>query len=409
MTKVVWIINQTAGKIDSGWGERHFFLSKYWVKKGYKVIIISGSYNHLFIKQPKISNQQFTIENVDDNIDFCWVKTPKYSGTGFKKIISNFIYTLKLFFLGTKLLAKPNIIIVSSMPIFPILNGVYFRKKYKAEKLIFEIRDLWPLTPIHLKGYSKNHPFIKLLSFFEKYAYNKSDNIVSVLPNTSTYINSLTKKKTIIQYIPNGIEEKFMLKENLPDDLINLIPKNKFIIGYTGTIGLANAMEFFVDASLKIKDNSNIHFVIVGDGYLKDNLKSKVTNSANITFIDKINKSKVQCMISLFDVCYISRYDSPLYKYGVSYNKYFDYMLAKKPILESSEYHKDKVELSGCGIIVQPECADAIIVGIFKLYNLSDAERLKIGLKGYNYVKKYHSFEFLSNKYINIFENKAIN
>ncbi|WP_299667475.1 glycosyltransferase family 4 protein [uncultured Polaribacter sp.] len=402
MFKVIWIINQTAGNLDSGWGERHFFLSKYWVQKGYKVTIISGSYNHLFLKQPTIKNKWFTIEKVEENIDFCWVKIPKYTSTGFMKIISNFIYTFKLFFLTSKVIEKPDIILVSSMPIFPILNGFFFKNKYNAEKLIFEIRDLWPLTPMNLKGYSKNHPFIKLLSFFEKYAYNKSDHIVSLLPNTSSYINSIIKRKKEIHYIPNGIDESLGEKDNISQETINLIPKNKFIIGYAGTIGLANAMEFFVDASLMINHN-HIHFIIVGDGYLKSKLKIKVAESSNITFIEKISKSRVQSILSYFDVCYIGRYKSPLYHYGVSYNKYFDYMLARKPILESSEHIKDQVEQSGCGIIVEPENSKAIVEGILKIYNMSEKDRIIMGLKGYKFVKKYHSLEFLSNNYLKIF------
>lgn len=402
MSKTIWIINQTAGNLDSGWGERHYFLSKYWVKKGYKVKIISGSYNHLFLNQPKSSKKWFTNETVEDNIEFCWVKVPKYKSTGFKKIISNFVYTFRLFFLTTKTLEKPDVILVSSMPIFPILNGVFFKKKYKVKKLIFEIRDLWPLTPIHLKGYSKKHPFIIFLSFFEKYAYNKSDEIVSVLPNTSNYINSILNINKDIHYIPNGIDENLLGKEKLDIEIVNLIPQDKFIIGYAGTIGLANAMEFFVDASISI-NNSNIHFIIVGDGYLKESLHNKVSTATNITFIDKISKSKVQHMISFFDVCYVSRYKSKLYHYGVSYNKYFDYMLAKKPILESSEYIKDQVELSGCGIIVKPESKKEIIKGVIKLYKMSQKERLVLGEKGYDFVKKHHNFSYLSNRYEKIF------
>ncbi|TMM31334.1 glycosyltransferase family 4 protein [Polaribacter aestuariivivens] len=400
--KTIWIVNQTAGNLESGWGERHFFLSKHWVKKGYKVIIISGSYNHLFLKQPKISNKWFTVESVDKGIDFCWVKTPKYSGTGFMKIISNFVFTFKLFFLGTKILTKPDVVIVSSMPIFPILNGVFFKYKFKVKKLIFEIRDLWPLTPMHLKGYSKYHPFIIFLSFFEKYAYNKAGEIVSLLPNTKDYINTITKSNKEVHYIPNGIDVNLISNDNISEETINLIPKNKFIIGYAGTIGLANAMEFFVEAS-KLVTNDDIHFLIVGDGYLKEKLKRSVTNSSNITFIDKISKSKVQNLLSYFDVCYLGRYKSPLYHYGVSYNKYFDYMLAKKPILESSEYIKDQVELSNCGIIVPPESPKDIVNGILKLYDMKEEKRIEMGEKGYVFVKKYHSYLYLSNLYEKIF------
>ena len=80
-------------------------------------------------------------------------------------------------------------------------------------------------------------------------------------------------------------------------------------------------------------------------------------------------------------------------------------MLAKKPILESSAYIKDQVELSGCGIIVEPESAEAIVKGIETFYNLTLEERKSIGEKGYEFVKKYHNFEYLSSLYLKTFND----
>ena len=351
--KVIWIINQTAGKSDSGWGERHYFLAKYWVKKGYKVIIISGSYNHLFITQPTV-NKTFTVENLEEGITFCWVKTPKYSGGGFRKFWSNLIFTFKLFFLPAKKLEKPSAIIVSSMPIFPIINGFHFKKRLKANKLIIEIRDLWPLTPIYLKGYSNYHPLILILKWFEKFAYKKSDEIVSVLPNASSYINEISKKPEKFHWIPNGIDLNYLNAKNLSVEISNQIPKNKFIIGYAGTMGMANALEYFIDASVLLKENLEIHFLLVGDGYLKNKFIERTKGNHNITFLNKIPKDQVQALLNYFDVCYVGRYSNPLYRYGVSYNKYFDYMLAKKPVIESSESINSPSELAGCGFIVMP-------------------------------------------------------
>ncbi len=404
--KTIWIINQTAGKLDSGWGERHYYLSKYWIQKGYDVKIISGSHNHLFVNQPEVSNRWFTYEQVEEGIQFCWVKVPKYTDSGFTKFLSNLVYTFRLFFLTTQILGKPDFLLVSSMPIFPILNGLFYRFKFKSAKLIIEIRDLWPLTPMYLKGYSKNHPLILIVGWFEKLAYKKSDKIVSLLPNAATYINTISNDEGKFHYIPNGIDETLVGTEKIDIPILESIPRDKFIVGYAGTIGLANAMEYFVEASLKMYDE-NIHFVVVGDGNLKSSFQEKVKDRSNISFIDKIKKSQVQDMLSYFDVCYLSRYSSPLYKHGVSYNKYFDYMLAKKPILESSELIKDQVELSGCGIIVAPENANAINKGILKLHNMSREERHQLGIKGYKFVKEFHEYSFLSDQYIKLFDSLA--
>ena len=394
----------TAGKPDSGWGERHYYFSKFWVKKGYDVKIVSGSYNHLFHNQPKIENKKFTLEEVEKGITFCWVKIPKYDGGSVYKLWSMIIFAFKILSLSTKEIGKPSYILVSSMPIFPILSGWYLKRKHKAEKLFFEIRDLWPLTPMYLSGYSKWHPMIIIMRWIEKFGYKKADKIISLLPNAHTYINKISKDASKFHWIPNGIDEGLLVRENLSDSIINQIPKNKFIVGYTGTMGMANALEYLIEASITLKNNDKIHFVLVGDGYLKKELQQKVKGNVNITFIDKINKNQVQHMLSLFDVCFVGRNNTPLFDYGVSSNKFFDYMLAKKPVISSSNKIKDPVELSGCGFVVKPESSEAIIEAILKIYNFTDNEKIESGQKGYKYVKKYHNFDYLSSLYIKLFD-----
>lgn len=393
----------TAGKPDSGWGERHYYFSKYWMKKGYDVKIISGSYNHLFHNQPVINNKKkFTLEEVE-GITYCWVKIPKYDGSSIFKLWSMICYALRTRKLSVELIGKPDYIIASSMPLFSILTGHYLRRKFKAKKLFFEIRDLWPLTPIYLKGYSKWHPMVLIMAWIEKFGYRKSDEIISLLPNANLYIDPISKDSSKFHWIPNGIDESLLKKEVLPKDITSLIPDNKFIIGYTGTMGMANALEYLIDSSILLKDNDDIHFVLVGDGYLKNELQKKVIKNANVTFIKKINKNQVQEILKYFSVCFIGRNNTPLFDYGVSSNKFFDYMLSKKPIISSSNKIKDPVELSNCGFVVAPESSGSIVDAILKLKEMTSEERFSLGIKGYKYVKEHHSFDHLSKLYIDLF------
>ena len=267
--KTIWVLNMTAGKPDSGWGERHYYFSKFWVKKGYNIKIVSGSYNHLFHNQPTIENKKFTLEEVETGITFCWVKIPNYDAGSIYKLWSMIVFAIKILSLSSKELGNPSYILVSSMPIFPILSGWYLKKKFKAKKLFFEIRDLWPLTPMYLNGYSKWHPMIIIMRWIERFGYKKADAIISLLPNAHIYINPISKDNSKFKWIPNGIDKDLLVDEKLQEMIINQIPKNKFIIGYTGTMGMANALEHLINASILLKDNTSIHFVLVGDGYLK--------------------------------------------------------------------------------------------------------------------------------------------
>jgi len=306
-------------------------------------------------------------------------------------------------FLSAKELGKPDYIVVSSMPIFPILTGHRLRKKFNAKRLIFEIRDLWPLTPMYLAGYKKSHPFIMLLAWVEKFGYKKADYIVSLLPNANKYIDAISGKPEKFRYIPNGLSANQLVDEPLPQEITKDIPKDKFVIGYTGTIGLANALEYFVDAAGLLKNHKDIHFVVVGDGYLKEQLVETSKDFGNITFISKIKKNQVQNMLKFFDACFVGRNNTPLFEHGVSANKFFDYMLAEKPILDSNNLIKDPVEMSGCGIIVTPDSAETIKEGVLQLKAITPEQRAEMGAKGSVYVKKFHSIENLADRYAELF------
>ena len=400
--KVVWIINQFAGTPTSGWGERHYYFSKNWVKKGYNVTIISGSYNHVFNELPETPNQ-FNIENVEGT-KFCWVKTPKYNPKSILRFWSFMVFAIKVYFLPIKLIGKPDIIVVSSMPIFPVLTGYWLKLRYNAKAFLFEIRDIWPLTLVMLGDVSKNHPAVRLLGWFEKFGYHKADAVVSLLPNAKEHIEEIAEAGSKFVYIPNGLDEDVLTKEVAPIEYLEQIPSDRFIVGYTGTLGLANALEYFVEAAGLLKDNPSFFFVIVGDGYLKEELMNQSKEYENILFFPKVRKNQVASYIQKFDLCFVGRNDTPLFKHGVSANKYFDYMLAAKPILDSNNLIKDPVELSGCGLIVKPDSADDIKEGIILMHALGREKLEQMGLKGQEFVKEFHNITYLSNEYIKLFK-----
>lgn len=401
--KTIWVINYFAGTPNSGWGERHFYFAKHWKDMGFDVKIISSSYNHMFNVNalPKI-NGEFTDETYE-GIDFVWVKTPFYLPQSIKRFWAQWVFAWKVLKLPIKKYGKPSTIIVSSMPIFPIWSGIKMKKKWGA-KLLFEIRDIWPLTLQLLGNKSANHPAVRLLGWFEKNGYLHSDVVVSLLPNAQPHFNEVAGKDVQFAYIPNGIDEKLLVNEPVPNELQHAIPQDKFIIGYAGTLGLANALEYLIEAAHVLKEDNRFHFVIVGDGYLKKELVEKSQSWSNVSFFDKIKKNQVQSLLQNFDICFVGRNDTPLFKHGVSANKYFDYMLAGKPILDSNNFIKDPVELSGCGIIVKPDSEQAIVDGIVKLHAMSQDELNQMGNLGRQYVLHNHSIKNLATQYALLFQ-----
>jgi glycosyltransferase involved in cell wall biosynthesis len=402
--EVVWIINQFAGHPESGWGERHFYLAKPALEK-YRIVIISSGNNHMFTQKINFKGI-FEIQHYD-GVEFCWVRIPSYNPQSISRFFAMFAFSINLFFLlfKTKQLGRPNFLLVSSMSIFPYPVARFLKWALKAKKLSFEVRDLWPLTPIHLMGYSKKNPMIWLIGFLERYAYKTADSIISLLEESKDYINAISKRPEAFYWVPNGVAELTITSsKGIIQEVRNRLPKDKIVVCYAGTIGFANALDSYIEV---IKQSDKIQkdffFLFIGDGYLKIKYQEQLTEKSNVLFIGKQKKGDIPGLLGLADICFISWHKSPLYDYGVSANKYFDYMASGKPILAAHYGISDPVTKSGCGIIVKNEY-DHIEAGLIKFKSLAVSERISMGEIGKEYVCKHHTYTNLS---LNFF--KAMN
>lgn len=402
MGKTIYFINDYAGSRYHGMEFRNYYYAKEFVKLGFTVYIISASYMHLFKKLPKVDSN-FTEEKID-GINYIWVKVQNYGeSTNKKRVLKWFTFTLKLLALPLKNMKKPDIVIASPMAPFLTIPAYRLAKKFNA-KFIYEVKDIWPLSIIELGNISPSNPLIKAMSWCEKFGIEKSDLVVSSLQNYGEHLKNLGVEKNFV-WLNNGIDLDEMQKiEKLPSDVIDKLPKDKFIIGYTGTVGIANALEYFCKAASLLQENKNIAFVIVGDGKLKEDLENRYSNLENLYFINPIKKEQVQSMLAYFDVCYIGLKQENLFKYGVSPNKLFDYMYSAKPILYAINSGKSNiVKLANSGVSIQAESSKAILNGILDLYNMTKNRRKELGINGKMYVLENFTYEKLAKRYSKLF------
>ena len=398
--KTFWIINQYASTPQTSMGGRHYYIAQELIKKGYKVYIIAGSYSHL-LQNPKDFDTDILIENIEPNFDFVWIKLPKYSHAHSKKrIINEFIFAKKIATLGKPELKNPDVILYSSPALIGYLGTKLLKLKYKVP-LIFEIRDPWPLTLIEMGGYSKNHPFIKFLQWIEDNAYQEANFAFSNFFNAIEHMQSRGLNPKKFAWIPNGIFlPELQNPELLPDEVLNQFPKGKFVIGYTGTLGLANAMCYLIEAAKILAEYPDIHFVIIGSGREKLNLINQAKDLTNVTFIDPILKAQVQSALEEFNVCYIGWQKNKMYRLGVAANKLPEYLYSGKPILHSYSGAGDFVRQANAGLTVEAEDPQAIADAILKLYHLGPETLIQYGENGRKFVLDNLTYYQIADKLI---------
>ncbi|AUX90984.1 glycosyltransferase family 4 protein [Acinetobacter sp. ACNIH1] len=398
--KTFWFINQYSSTPETAMGGRHYYLAQELVKKGHQVYVVAGRYSHL-LRNPKQFSEKYLIEEITPNFSFIWINLPEYAEAHSKQRVLNwFKFAWALRGLKNSSLQKPDMILYSSPSPIGSLAAQYLAKSFKVP-FIFEVRDIWPLTLIELGGHSANHPFIRLMQWIEDRSYQNAKFVFSNLFNAVEHMQTRGLDKAKFHWIPNGVSfAEVSAKEALSVDVLKQLPQDKFIVGYTGTIGVANAIDDLIEAAQLVSHHPDIHFVLVGSGKEKQEMQNKVQDLklTNISFIDPIPKKQIQSMLEHFDVCYIGWQKNPLYRFGIAPNKLPEYLYAGKPIIHAFSGKSDVVQQANAGITIEAEDPQAIADAVMQLYKLPDFERSVLGNNGHQYVLQHLEYKMIAEK-----------
>jgi glycosyltransferase involved in cell wall biosynthesis len=403
----IFLINHYAGSPKMGMEYRPYYLAKEWIKLGHNVIILVANNSHVRQYNPKMTTN-IKEENID-GIKYIWIKTPKYFGNSFQRLLNIFAFTLKTFYYAKYFAEKfnPHVVIASST--YPSDNYVAKRiANFSNAKYIYEVHDLWPLSPKELGGMSRYHPFIMGMQHGENYAYKNADAVVSMLPKTKEHMKSHGLDLSKWHYIPNGIildewKNKAKLNKNIKNKILEIKSKFNTTVTYTGTLGLANALYSLVEAGERVKDKG-VAIVIIGKGPEKEKLQCYISikNLNNVFIFESINKQEIPDLLDLFDFLYIGLQYQPLFEFGISPNKLIDYMMAGKPIIQAIKSGNNVVKDVSCGIDIEPENPQAIADAIISLQNTAKEELKQMGINGKEFVINYHDYKVLAKKFLEI-------
>lgn len=394
-------IDHYAGGPDWGMEYRPFYLSREWVRLGHQVTVVASSQSHVRSRAPSIGSR-FTHEVVD-GVDYIWCETPKYSGNGIGRVLNILVFLLRLCQYRQWLNFRPDIVIASST--YPA--DIYFARRLARKfgsKLVWEVHDLWPLSPIELGGMSRWHPFIVWMQHAENLACRSADVVVSMLPRADLHLvhHGMTQSKYV--YIPNGVD----LDEWASASDAALPPKhgaiisqarreNRLLVLYAGSHGVANALDVLVDAA-KLTIDDQVTWLLVGSGPEKDNLIRRVANESinNIHFLDPVHKSVIPTLLSMVDILYIGWNRHALYRFGISPNKLNDYMASGTPIVHGVEAVNDPVAETNCGISIPPQDASALAEAVQQLCLMPEADRVRMGSRGRAKIETEQTFPILA-------------
>jgi glycosyltransferase involved in cell wall biosynthesis len=412
----IWYLNHYATPPLYEAPGRPYSLAINLEKLGHKVTVICAMCHHLRQSSAPLGDQ-YNCRNYD-GVDYYHLPARPYQGNGLGRLLNMLDFARAIKNLSQKIdrkeLQRPDVLVPSCVHPLVFPPAYKLAKKYNA-KLIYEVRDIWPLSLVELDKVPSMHPIVLWFTCIERRAYRQADAVVSLLPNALEHMAPLGLDKRKFHYIPNGINraEWETPSDPLPDEhqmvFQQLKKQGKLVVVYAGAHGPPNALDQILDlVKLNQEKNKPYHFVLIGDGIEKEKLikRAREESISFVTFLPKISKRQVITALEPADVCFIGWEKRKIYKFGISPNKIGDYFMSAKPLLHAFDLtDNDPVQEAGAGISVEPYNIDKLEDALQRFCAMTQDERNAMGMKGRWYALKNLDWEILGKRYAEICES----
>lgn len=361
---------------------------------GHKVTVITGETGYMQCEKPTISwYQRLLRKEMVGKVSVCRTYTYSQLHRSYLSRLLSFIS----FSLSSSIVLcfrkKPDLIIGSSPPIFPIFLASIVCK-IRRIPFVAEVRDLWPESALQM-NIIKNNRLISVMNWMERIIYNQAKEIIVLTEGIQKNIVQRGWQEDKISLVTYGVDTSQLF----PDPVSGLEIRQRYglqdkkIILYFGALGEANNIPVMLRAAKRLKGNKNIIFMIVGDGMQRK--KTEMTKHKmkldNVLLLQAVPKTEARFYINSADICLVTLLDIPLF-HGALPSKLFDYMACGKPVLcgIGGEAKKLIEKAQAGGAIFEPnddaQLAD-LIVEI-----LNDMDRISLSaVNGVNFIQKNYS------------------
>lgn len=345
-------------------------------------------------------------DELSDNINYVNVRSTRSMHAN--RMLRLLHYLSFAFFSFFKMLAlkRPDVIFVSSPPLFQILPVLLATRILKVP-YVMEVRDLWPESIVQM-GLLPKTIVPRVLFNLEYLSYKYAQRISAITPGIKhDIITRYPHFQNKIELVSCGTNLMHMpsYQPSNSDKLIYNLNHKKTVI-YFGALGFANGLNTIVDAAERLRGKSDIHIALVGKGAKADQIKKTILSRGlgNISVYDPVPKNNARYIISQASVCLVTLSDLEIFKTAIP-TKLIDYLACGKPVINNVRgLAAEIVTASKCGVNIEPENPEQLSQTIIRILNGNE-----FGQAASSYAKQYITKNFDLNDKIDEFEKLLFN
>lgn len=359
-------------------------------KRGHQITVLTGIPNY---PEGKIYDGYGIFKNRKQLIEGVQIERalllPRGKGGGIRLFLNYYSFAFFASLKARKLAKKQKfdaIIVHEPSPITQFYPALAVNKIQKVP-IYFWVMDLWPES-LQIAGGITNR---KVLSYYTKLVQKFYSASEKLLITSKGFRKSIVEKgdyEDKIEYFPNWAEDTISDgNRNFP---IPDLPKG-FLVMFAGNVGEAQDLDAILDAALRLKNHSEIKFIIVGDGRKMPFVQEFINAHQLQETILTVGRFPVEAMATFFDkanLLLVSLKDDTIFNLTVP-AKVQAYMSSGKPIMAMLNGEGAQIiQEANCGFTVPASNAENLADTILKASKTDEKILTEMGKNGKAYFEK---------------------
>lgn len=380
-------------------------LSRYWVRAGHTVTVLTGFPNHptgiIHQAYRKKIHHLVHRERMDGvQVVRTWLAA-RPNRKAWERIVNYCSFCVSAALTGM-LLPKAEVVIATSPTLLVGLAGWVIARARRLP-FIFEVRDLWPES-LNGVGYGGETSLLgKTLRILARFLYRHSDHLITVSSGLRDYlVQRCSVEPNKVTVVENGVDvDLFAPAPSCEEARAVLGLQNRFTVSYVGTLGPSHGLSTLLEAAASLQYRlPDTLFLVVGEGGDKEALAraAATLRLANVRFLGQQPREQVPELLRASDVCLVPLKKADVFKLVLP-SKMFESMACARPVVLSVDgVARQLLEESGGGLAIEPENAQALAEVLVRLHDHPEL-RLALGANARAYVVEHFRRDRLAQRY----------
>ncbi|MDE0887446.1 MAG: glycosyltransferase family 4 protein [Myxococcota bacterium] len=284
-------------------------------------------------------------------------------------------------------LPTPDLVFTSS-PSLPQVAPALWLSAWNRLPLVLEVRDLWPAF-LEQGLLLQSKPLLAALRGLESLAYRSADQVISVSPAFTPYLESMGVASGCLTIAPTGADPSLLELEQPARSLEKqeMGRRQSLKVLYAGSFNTSYGLEV-LEAAIDRSADQGIQWLLAGAGDRRADIKACASRNPHVDFLGLLPKNELRPILKTVDVGISIHAPWPLLETTVS-GKLFDYLAAGLPVINLAPGQMAEIlQISRGGWQVERD-PDHLLTQIARVAQISPSERAAIGLRGQTWLREH--------------------